>query len=247
MFDAVPFLPIAAAGLGVAMAHAALPTHWLPFVLTARSQGWGRGKTLSVTVLAGMGHVAFTTMLGAMLVGLGLAIDEWLGDVLPFVAGGVLIAFGLYHFMRRGHRHIISLPHRHVEDVCGCGDPAHAAPDLPPRPIPTASSSKQERPARSDLAAILGLLAVLTLSPCESFLPVYLSAANFGWRGFVLLSLVLAIGTVAAMVVLTSLTMAGIGRLRTGVLERYENVIIGVLLCLLGIAVIVIEQGHHHD
>lgn len=233
MIDASPFYPIAAAGLGVAMAHAAIPTHWLPFVLTARSHGWGTSKTLSITAAAGLGHVLFTTLLGALLLWLGLEVDEWIGHVFPFVAGGVLIAFGIYHLFRRGHRHLLGLPRVHNHNDCeACEHAEHA--------MPAGSLT------RTDAAAIGSLFVMLTLSPCESFLPVYLSATSFGWTGFVLLSLVLGVGTIAAMVVLTGLTLSGVVRLRTALFERYENVIIGVLLCLLGIGVILLEQGHHH-
>ena len=47
------FLSIASAGFTIAFLHAAIPTHWLPFVLIARGQGWSTTKTLSVTALAG--------------------------------------------------------------------------------------------------------------------------------------------------------------------------------------------------
>ena len=36
---------IAATGFTVAFFHAAIPTHWLPFVLVSRARGWSRGKT----------------------------------------------------------------------------------------------------------------------------------------------------------------------------------------------------------
>ncbi len=49
------FLPaIAATGFTVAFCHAAIPTHWLPFVLTARVQKWNKSKTLLITMLAGL-------------------------------------------------------------------------------------------------------------------------------------------------------------------------------------------------
>src|SRR3712207_8841841 len=42
------------------------PTHWLPFVLTARVQRWGKLKTLGITALAGSGHVLMTALLGLL-------------------------------------------------------------------------------------------------------------------------------------------------------------------------------------
>src|SRR3989442_39129 len=125
------FLTIVATGFGVAFLHAALPTHWLPFALASRGQGWSHAKTMLIT-----------------------------------------------------------------------------AP--PP-------------PRRSDRAAILSLLALLTFSPCESFLPVFLSGARYGWKAFAVLSVTLACATIAGMLVFTSLSMAGLKRLRLRTLERYEG------------------------
>ena len=44
---------IAITGFGIAFFHAAIPTHWLPFVLTARAQRWNRSKTLIITAHGG--------------------------------------------------------------------------------------------------------------------------------------------------------------------------------------------------
>ncbi|MFH0907328.1 MAG: hypothetical protein V1929_01010 [bacterium] len=43
---------LAVTGFAVAFLHAALPTHWLPFVLTARVQKCNLPKTLLMTTLA---------------------------------------------------------------------------------------------------------------------------------------------------------------------------------------------------
>src|SRR2546423_9016948 len=57
---------IVVSGLGVAFFHAAIPTHWLPFVLTGKAQRWKQGKTLAITALAGGGHVLFTAVFGLL-------------------------------------------------------------------------------------------------------------------------------------------------------------------------------------
>ena len=94
----------------------------------------------------------------------------------------------------------------------------------------------------SDGAAILSLFTLLTFSPCEGFLPVYLSGISYGWLGFALLSVVLAGATLAGMVLFTWLTLLGLQRVRLGALERYEGAILGGLLCVLGIAIMVFEK-----
>src|SRR5947208_9676448 len=44
---------IAFTGFTVAFFHAAIPTHWLPFVAAGRAQQWTHSKTLLITALAG--------------------------------------------------------------------------------------------------------------------------------------------------------------------------------------------------
>jgi hypothetical protein len=94
----------------------------------------------------------------------------------------------------------------------------------------------------SDAAVILGLLALLTFSPCEGFLPVYLSGVDYGWSGFLVLSAVLALATLAGMVLFTWLTLAGLEHVRFSTLERYESGILGALLILLGVAIMVFDR-----
>jgi nickel/cobalt exporter len=222
------FLSIASTGFAVAFLHAAIPTHWLPFVLAARGQGWGTGKTLSVTALAGLGHVLFTSLLGILVVWLGIELSRFVGDVFPYLAGGALLAFGIYYLARQA----LGGGHGHAHGHHGGGH--HAAHHHDAQLAPAA--------AMSDRAAILSLLTLLTFSPCEGFLPVYLSGIQYGWRGFALLSAVLAAATLAGMVLFTWLTLHGLQRIRLGALERFEGAILGGLLCVLGVAVMVFER-----
>ena len=199
---------IAATGFTVAFLHAALPTHWLPFVLVGRAQGWGSGKVLAVTGLAGAGHVLFTAALGFILTAAGLAVQPHLGTLFSRAVGALLGAIALYYLARQA----LGRPHSHA-------DPA------------------ARLKGRSDLAAAAGLVAILTFSPCEALLPVYLANARYGWTGFAVLSLVLAVGTGLAMLLFTGLCLAGADRLRLERLERYESAVIGVALCGLGLFV----------
>ena len=205
------FGSVAATGFVIAFLHAAIPTHWLPFVLVGRAQGWSGRKTLAVTVLAGGGHIASTVALGVVLTVAGMALHEQFGPWLARIAGMLLILAGLYYLMVRKAR----------------GEEGAAAP--------------AQRRFRSDGAAILALVGLLTLSPCESFLPVYLSGVSFGWGGFLLLTGVLAFATLIAMLAFTSLSMFGVARLRLAAIERYENLLLGSALSLLGVLVMMLE------
>ncbi len=340
------FLSIALTGFVVAFAHAAIPTHWLPFVLAGRGQRWSKAKTLAVVALCGSGHVLFTTLLGVLVVWLGIETSQWTGTLFPWIAGGALILFGLYYLVRQwrggGHSHgHFGGGHSHGghdhgahghDDHAGHGhasetkriDTGHGVlvlevfeDGVPPRfrvrtegalalPGEAALTLETQRPdgcrqafsfadrggylesreeipepheftarvglshgahahhhevrfeehahaaaapaagaapgqaggLKSDRAVVISLFTLLTFSPCEGFLPVYLSGIGYGWVGFLVLSAVLAVATVSGMMVFTWLTMSGMERLRLEFLERYESGILGALILFLGIGII---------
>ncbi|MEY2482362.1 MAG: nickel/cobalt transporter (NicO) family protein [Verrucomicrobiota bacterium] len=232
---------LAVTGFGVAFFHAAIPTHWLPFVLTARVQRWNKAKTIAVTALAGTGHVLVTAALGLAITLFGAALSDTIGAWFPRIAGGALLLFGLYYLFRqalgKGHVHF-GYPHEHLheegreQEHVHIHDHDHEYKDhLAYQPRPT-----------SDRAAILSLLAFLTFSPCEGFVPFYVSGIRYGWAGFAVLTAVLSVATVAGMVIFTSLTLVGLSKIKLGLLEKYESALMGVLLCAVGILIIVFER-----
>jgi ABC-type nickel/cobalt efflux system permease component RcnA len=231
---------VAATGFTVAFFHAALPTHWLPFVLVARAREWSRTKTLAVVVLAGMGHVALTSLLGLAIAWFGFQLDEKLDGVFTWIAGGVLVVMGFYYMWRqltgRGVcHHAVPGGHHHATEECGHeSEQSHLEHEV--------KDSELVSARRSDWAAIGGLFLMLTLSPCEGFLPVYLSGVKFGWYGFYVLSLILAVATLGGMALFTWLAMVGMRRFKMGPYERWEAGLLGGVFCALGLLVICLEH-----
>jgi ABC-type nickel/cobalt efflux system permease component RcnA len=234
---------LAVTGFGVAFFHAAIPTHWLPFVLTARVQRWNKAKTIAVTALAGTGHVLVTAALGLAITLFGAAVSDTIGGWFPRIAGGALLLFGLYYLFRQAlgkghvhfhypHEHLHEQAHGHIHGHHHNHGERHEHEDQP-----------AYQPRRtSDRAAILSLLAFLTFSPCEGFVPFYVSGIRYGWAGFAVLTAVLSVATVAGMVIFTSLTLVGLSKIKLGLLEKYESALMGVLLCAVGILIIVFER-----
>ena len=247
------FTTIALTGFTVAFLHAAIPTHWLPFVLTARVQKWNRAKTLFVTALAGSGHVLFTAVLGFLVAWFGIALNNKIGGWFPWIAGGALVLFGLYYVIQQmrgkghGHSHAFDAhshdpdahPHEAHDHPHGDHEHEHSHAE---HEHPHHDEELAPPPRKSDWGAIASLLALLTFSPCEGFLPVYVSGVRYGWSGFFLLTVILSVATVAGMVIFTWLTLAGMEKLKLRILEKYESGIMGALLCLLGVLVIIFEK-----
>lgn len=215
-------LPILVTGLFIAVIHSMIPTHWLPFVMASRTQKWSWSKTQSILLIAGFGHIIMTTLLGAIIFVLGLGIYHSIHTYFISIACISIATYGLYQIYqyKKGHKHTHcdhSHEHHHQDEF------------------------KQKS---KDGWAILSLLSLLTFSPCESFLPVYLSAVGYGWQGFVLLSLVLAVGTLVTMLSFTWISKKTIDHYNLNWLEDHERLISGVGLILLAIALFFIESQH---
>ena len=234
---------VAATGFSVAFFHAAIPTHWLPFVLVSRERGWTRGKTLAVTLLAGLGHVALTSLLGLAIAWFGFQLEEKM-EAFPWVAAGTLFAFALFYGWRqvRGqgicHHHPPG-GHHHASEHCHEEkEVSHWQEELKDSPLVSGRAG--------EWAAISGLFVMLTLSPCEASLGIYLSAVQFGWRGFFVLSAILAIATLAGMTLFTWLALLGFDRVRLKRFERYEAGLLAAVFVILAVLVVLIEYGHTH-
>lgn len=196
---------LTATGFSIAALHAAIPTHWLPFVLIGRARGWSRRRTLAAVAWAGGGHILATTALGVALARFGWEINERFDAAFHWSVATLLVGLGAWLAFRS--------PHGHGCDHC---------------------EGRRFIPEPTDRAALWGLFLTLTLSPCELFLPVYLTAAPYGWPGIVWLSAILAAATLGGMLTLTWLTLHGAARVRW--LERLDGRVLGGLLALLGFA-----------
>lgn len=231
---------IAATGFTVAFFHAALPTHWLPFVLVARARAWGRFKTIAVTLAAGLGHVAVTTLLGLAIAWFGVELDARVGRAFPWIIGVALLVVGGFYLWRQWHgggvcHHVVPGGHHHASEACGHEEGhTHMQHEL--------EESEMVSAQRGDWAVIGGLFLMLTLSPCEGFLPVYAVGAQFGWHGFVVLSAILAVAALAGMTLFTWLALLGLERVNVKALERWEAGLLGVLFCALGVLVVLLER-----
>jgi putative Mn2+ efflux pump MntP len=207
------FLSFAAAGFGVALVHVAIPTHWLPFVLVGRAQGWTLSRVLTAAAAAAAGHILTTSIVGVLILLAGRLVEQWIQGVLHYAAAALLLGFGLFYLARAFQRRVA---------LAGLTDQTVAPP-----------------PRVDDRAAWWGVVGALALSPGEVLLSFYLTGDTHGWPGLTLLSAVFLVGTLVGMVTLITLTWAGMAHFRMDRLARYESAILGAVLVLLAIAVVV--------
>ncbi|MGB5872148.1 MAG: sulfite exporter TauE/SafE family protein [Bacteroidota bacterium] len=228
----ISILLTAAATIG--LIHTVLgPDHYLPFIVMARAGRWSLRKTMLITALCGVGHVLGSVLLGAVGIGLGIAISQL--EALETIRGGfaawVLIAFGLVYtiwglrwaYRRKPHQHL----HVHEDGTYHMHKHVHAKEH--------AHVHAHEGSARLTPWV---LFTIFVLGPCESLIPVLMyPAAKSSLPG-----LILVVGTFAVATVLTMLTIVGIAtvgarRISMKPLERYTHAIAGATICLSGLAI----------
>jgi len=195
----------------ISVAHAFLPTHWLPFVLVGRARKWTKRRIMAVAAVAGLGHVLATIVLGFFIFLLGFKMAEHVGHWVHLISGLFLIGIGVLfcvnHFLHHHHHHG---PH--------------------------------EKEFVTDRAAILSLFGLMTFSPCEAILPVFLAAGTVGWQTVLPLLAIIFISTVGVMLTLVFLTASGMERVKSKLLETCEYLVVGLILIVLGALVIFVFE-----
>ena len=192
--------------VGVAAIHALLPTHWLSFVLVARAQKWSRGRMLEVVLISGFGHVVSTTLVGLAAAALGKGVHKYVDRLDTPLPAFILAAFGLYYLVMGWRRE----GHRHC---------AH---------------DHSEDPIQADKVAVWALFVEMTLSPCETLIPIFFASGGLSWPTLLLMALVMSAITILAMGILAYVGFTGYQKLTFPWLEHNERMVLGILLLGLG-------------
>lgn len=127
-------LVITAASIG--FLHTVLgPDHYLPFIMMSWARKWSRVKTIIITFLCGLGHIASSVVLGLIGVSMGLAVKklELIESSRGNIAAWLLIAFGLAYLvwgLRRAYRNRPHI-HTHVHAVPSSTGGVHTGTGTP--------------------------------------------------------------------------------------------------------------------
>jgi len=230
MYSTSIFLLLGAAGV-VAIFHSILPDHWVPLAVVARTQRWSLLHVARVTLLASLGHVITSLVLGGLIALIGLQFQHEIETQQGHIVGVVLVLTGIGfliwglvghgphghhheedHTHDRGFRHKHDHPHEHEHD----------------------DSLRKKQPLIKRLAAIavpFGMAA----SPDLTILPVALAASALGTGAVVSVLSVFAVFTIATFISLTMIaTLAGY-QIKGDWLEKNANTITSLVLIAIGI------------
>ncbi|MFM9115386.1 MAG: sulfite exporter TauE/SafE family protein [Planctomycetota bacterium] len=189
------------------------PDHYVPFVAMARAGQWTRRKTLAITLLCGLGHVAGSVALGLIGIALGALLLklEWIETVRAEVAAWLLLAFGLLYFIYGVVRAIRHVPHSHAV-------------------------AKQAGEADSLTPWIL--FTIFLFGPCEPLIPILMyPAAHANALVVVLVTLAFALATLTTMTAAVLLLYAGVGVISWQQFHRFSHAAAGLAIALCGVAV----------
>ncbi len=243
----VPLLLAAAVGVG--LAHAVLPDHWLPLAVVARTSGWSLARTAKVSLLASIGHIAVSLVLGVAVAALGLVVRGAVVRAEGQIVGGLLVATGLGFLIwartRGGHTHAHSPADDHAHPHPHPHGPSHHTDTGEPGPRPgpgdplwpggwpgQALASQHSRSGSwvGELAVPFGVAA----SPDLTILPVFLAASAMGVGVAVASLLAFALATMLTFVGLTVLAAAGSYQVHWPWLEANGQTISALVLLVVG-------------
>ena len=223
--------------MATGLLHTLIPDHWLPFVLIGRARNWSVRTTLVVSGLAAAIHTAMSILLGGLALLVGVTAGQLVGQSLEQASGYLLIAFGvLYAFWawrKGGHFHPGgALFHPGPGDSC-TGDEGHDHPQHLHYHADDGLIGGQSRLRGRTLALIVGA------NPCVLLLPIMLAAARQGGAAVSVVILAYSVPTVALMMGLSALGVAGSRRIRLPAAARHLEAASGVLIALTGLVVLI--------
>ncbi len=236
------------AAVGIGFVHTLIGfDHTLPFVVLSRARGWSLGKTISLTLVCGLGHVLSSVLLGAAGIAAALAatgfdgsaghgwISARVGSFESFesirgdLSAWALILFGLVYAAwslarrRRQQRHV----HEHDGVVHAHG-----------------SEGASGEHSHHDLAggrSLTGwsLFVIFVLGPCEPLIPVLMVPAfQIGLWAVVPVTLAFALTTLVTMAVVVGLASWGLNLGRFPGLEAHAHLLSGLAISSSGVAML---------
>jgi len=202
--------------------------HTLPFVVLGRAQGWSLARTLGITTLCGLGHVASSVVLGVFGLGLGVAIGrlEWLEATRGSFAAWFLVVFGLayagWSLARR--RRVQRDVHTHDGGLVH----AHGEPEA------------RHRPGAMSPAALTSwsLFVIFVLGPCEPLIPLLMVPAfDLGPWAAVPVTAAFAVTTIGTMLLIVVTGYLGMSLPVFRRLEGHAQTLAGLAIAASGLAI----------
>lgn len=231
MNESILLLGVTAASIGCA--HTLLgPDHYLPFIVMQRARKWTLGRTMGITFLCGLGHVAGSIILGFVGIACGLALgrleafEAYRGNL----AAQALIIFGFTYCVWGIHRALKNKPHTHVHVHDGLVEHSHEH-------VHTHGHAHPHHVKNSNITPWV-LFTVFVLGPCEPLIPLIMyPAAQHSIAGALAVAAFFALATIGTMMLVVLSASWGFSFIRLGPVERFSHALAGAAVCASGLAI----------
>lgn len=226
---------LALSAAAIAFVHTILgPDHYLPFVAMAKARGWSLQKTIRITLICGVGHLAGSVLLGVagIMLGIQLASLEWLESIRGNLAAWLLIGFGLAYLAWGVGQAYKNRPHSHWHSHSGV---VHEHVHSHHRE----HAHVHEQKERSRSLAPWLIFVIFVLGPCEPLIPLLMyPAARESVAGVLVVTGVFGLVTVVTMTLIVAFAVAGLGAFRFNRVERFGHALAGSAILACGLAIV---------
>lgn len=224
---------LSATAVSLGFVHTILgPDHYLPFIVLSQAKKWSLRKTMTITFLCGLGHVASSVVLGLIGIAVGISISKLI-SVESFrgnIAAWLFIAFGLVYMVISLRNIIRKRKHSHSHFHPG-GEKHHHEHD---------HHSEHLHVHQEDTVKTTPwiLFIIFVFGPCEPLIPVLMyPAAQNNISGTIWVSLLFAAVTILTMMGVVLVFRMGLNRINLKPLEKYSHFIAGAMIFFSGMAI----------
>jgi nickel/cobalt transporter (NicO) family protein len=219
--------------ISIAFIHTILgPDHYLPFIVLSQARKWNMKKTMIITFICGVGHVASSVILGLIGIAVGISVTKLI-SVESFrgnIAAWLFIAFGLVYMIISIRNLIKKRKHTHSHFHLGGEKHVHEHDHHEEH------SHIHEEEMASTTPWILFLIFVF--GPCEPLIPLVMyPAAQHNVPGAITVSLLFSLVTIVTMMSIVFAFRLGFNRINLKPVEKYANVIAGAMIFFSGLAI----------
>jgi sulfite exporter TauE/SafE len=204
------------------------PDHYIPFIALSKARNWSLSHTLWITLIAGIGHIAGSVLLGFAGVALGISLSslEYIESVRGDIVAWMLIAFGVGYATYGFFRHLHHQGHSH----------------LPKFLIPKRYHHYLHHPAsivqtQSNTTPWV-LFIIFVFGPCEVLIPLLIfPAAQHNMMGVAQVASLFGITTIVTMLMAVWVGYQGLSFVRMGRFSEYLHMAAGLVIFMTGIGV----------
>ena len=222
---------LSATSAAIALMHTVVgPDHYVPFIALAHANAWSRGKTLLVTLLCGIGHVAGSIMLGGAGIVAGLALNrlQAFESIRGTIAVWAMIAFGILYALWGVKRSLQDKQHTHASHDGATISHSHFG-----------HAHTHHTHSRRE-STVWMLFIVFVLGPCEPLIPIVMyPAVRQSMEGMLFIIGIFSVVTILTMLTLVLLGSAGMSLLPSRFTARWMHALAGGAIALSGLMIVV--------